>query len=211
MSLGVDYPVINTGNVKTVIDTYIAPGAPNVNGTSGITNGAFNTPGIIYQYQPQPFLVNSTGAGSPRFLKYVRYNPTASQAIPAGPTLVYWKDETFTAVTGLASEALGGATLSMNFIAGWMLPNTTDLPSVTAATLNGNWCFIQVGGFLSGAYMGGGVTATVGARITVVASTGVFVTTPVAAGTPAPLTQVAGYVLTASVTNLSDIYIPFLN
>src|ERR1700761_8080904 len=164
MSFGMDYPVITTGNAKTVIDTYIAPGAPNVNGTSGITNGSFNTPGILYQYQPQPFRVGVNGSGSPIFLKYVRYNPTASQTIVNGPTIVYWKDETFTTVTGLLSEAIGGTTLGLNFIAGWMLPNTTDLPSVTAATLNGNWCFIQVGGFLSGAYVGA-TAPTIGQKL----------------------------------------------
>lgn len=209
--MGLNYPVINTGAALTTIDTFIASTATNSNGTQNLTNGALNTPGAIYMAQPTPFAVAPNGEGSPRFVKYVRYNPTASQTIQAGPSVVYWKDETFTVVTGLASEAFGGATLSLNMIAGWLLPNTTALPGLsTASVLNGNWCFIHVGGFLAGAYMA--AAATVGQKITVSASATAFTPTLTAVGTPAALSQVAGYVLTASTAaNLSDIYVPFIN
>lgn len=196
MSIGIDYPVVSTGSVFTTIDTY---------NTALLNNGAQNVPGATYLEPLNPARVGTAanGSGLQRYVKYVRYNPTASQAILTGPAPVYWKDETFTTVTGLLSESFLGVS---NGFAGWLLYNTTTLSTATAAQINGNFCFICVGGFISGAIS---VAATaVGDALW--GTTGAFTVNRTAAGT-APVNRVAGWALTAVATGLSDIYVPFSN
>ena len=193
---GIDYPVVSTGNIFTAIDTY---------NSAALNNGALNVLGSVYQVPLNPANTGA-GAGSNVYVKYVRYNPTASQNFLTGPVLVYWKDETFTTVTGLYSEAFAG----INNIAGWMLPNTTStgLTGANLATaMNGNFCFIQVGGFLSQAY----VTAAAAAGASVYGAASTFGATGTTAASTAPPNTVAGWSLAAASSNLVDLYVPFIN
>jgi hypothetical protein len=201
MSFGLDYPKIGSANpitgqnLYTVIDTY---------NTALENNGAQQPLGSIYQAPLNPAVIGTAanGSGLNAYYKYVRYNPTVTQALKTGPVLTYWKDETFTTTTGLASEAL-----SLDLPAGWMLYNTTTLSSATAAQINGNFCWILVGGFLPGAWVTNG-TAVGGAIIPSGTTFG-------ATGYIAPSTNitdpVVGRVLTVAASNLSDLYVPFLN
>lgn len=198
MSLGIDYPVTSTGNVYTSIDPYNA---------ALLNNGASVNLGTIYAAPLNPAKVGAAlnGSGLQNFFKYVRYNPTVSQAILSGPAPVYWKDETFTTVTGLYTEAVfQGA----NAFAGWLAYNTTTLSTATAAQINGNFCFIITGGFIPGAIS---VAATAAGDALFAAATGAaFLVGRTAAGT-APANRVAGWALTAVAGGLSDIYVPFTN
>lgn len=193
---GIDYPVISTGNTKTSIDTY---------DTTKQNNGAQNSPGAIYQLPLNTAGVGTglNGAGLNKFVKYVRYNPTVSQTILTGPAPVYWKDETFTVVTPLQSEAFyAGA----NSIAGWLEYNTVTLSSATAAQINGNWCFICVGGFLAGCI----AAASTAVGDAMIGGTAAFTPVRVAAGT-APTARPIGFALTAIASLVSDMYVPLLN
>ncbi len=106
--------------------------------------------------------------GFPPILKYVRYLSTANPALASGPAVVFYADETGTVVTGVGTEAQGGAFVATT-AAGILLPNTTT--GATAATLNGNWCWMQVGGLCPGVILPT-TTANVGA--TFEAATGNF-------------------------------------
>lgn len=200
MGFGIDYPEISTGNPYTVVDTY---------NTALENNGAFQPLGSIYQAPLNVATIVTKGIGLNNYFKYVRYNPTVSQNFLTGPQLVYWKDNTFTTVTGLASEAL-----SLDLPAGWLLFNVTSTPLATgqtaaqqAATVNGNFVYIQVGGFIPQAYVTTG-TAVGGAIIPASSTFG-------ATGYIAPSTNitdpVVGRVVSVAASNLSDLYVPFLN
>jgi hypothetical protein len=122
--------------------------------------------------------------GFPPIVKYVRYNSTANPAIGAAPAVVYYTDETGTNVSGVSTEANGGvAAGSINMAAGVLLYNTatSGLTGAASATaLNGNYCWIQVGG-LSPAVKT--VTGLVGS--TLIAAAGNFTVANQAAGTNA--------------------------
>lgn len=202
MSLGIDYPAFGATNPFTGTTTYTAIDTFN---SALENNGALQPLGSIYaaplNFPAPPSPVN--GQGLQPFYKYVRYNPTVSQTIQAGPALVYWKDETFTTVTGLYSEAFLSANQPAG-VAGWLLYNTTTLASAVASAINGNFCWIQVGGFIPGAFV---TAATVGQSLYGVATGAAWATT-----TTAPTSgSEAGYALTAAASNLSDIYVPFTN
>jgi hypothetical protein len=88
-------------------------------------------------------------------LKYVRYNSYNNPSLNAYPSVVYYADETGTVVTGYAGEAYGNTTnqaaVNVNACAGVLLYNSTasGLSGAASATaLNGNWCWIQVGGLV---------------------------------------------------------------
>jgi len=201
MSFGIDYPVLTTGSAYTSIDLYGSSlNAQNVGANPA--NGAYNTPGAIYSVQPSVGSLSTNGIGSQRFVKYVRYNPTASVAMVAGPAPVYWKDSTYTVVTPTLSEALGA---NANSFAGWLLPNTTSFAGLTAAQLNGNFCFIHVGGFLPACIAPAGTA--IGDAI--IGAAGSFTGARVAAGT-APTNLVAGWARSAIAGGLADIYTPLL-
>lgn len=199
MSFGLDFPATGGGN------PYIAGTFSqqiDVFNSALENNGAMQPLGSIYQAPLNPAATTQNGIGSNRYLKYVRYNPTVTQAIKNGPGLVYWKDETLTTVTPLYSEAFMG----INGIAGWLLYNTTTVTGATAAQINGNFCWIHVGGFLSGAWTtnsGAAGSAVIGAASTA------FATAAVAAST-APTNTVAGWQQAAAVSNLVDIYVPLI-
>ena len=129
-----------------------------------------------------------------------------TQTIQTGPALVYWKDETFTTVTPLYSEAFLSAAAPTG-VAGWLLYNTTTLASAAASAINGNFAWIAVGGFVAGAYV---TAATAGDSLYGVSSGAAWATGHTVFGTAAP-SKVAARALTTAATNLSDIYIPLLN
>jgi hypothetical protein len=209
MAFGIDFPAFGATNpftagstVYTVVDTY----------TSTLPDYGLPQPlGSIYQ---SPLALGAVGTatkgiGLNGYFKYVRYNPTVSQNFLTGPQLVYWKDNTLTTVTGLASEAL-----SLELIAGWMLFNTTVTPLATgqtaaqqAALVNGNALWIQVGGYLPGAYV---TTGTAVGGVIIPASSTFGATGYIAPSTPIT-DPVAGRVVTVASSNLSDLYIPLIN
>lgn len=112
---------ITTGNVATVNDAYVTSSFSE----NGLTNGAKAPLGAA--------LYLSDAVGRRYKYRYVRLNCTAAPgSFIVGP--VYWKDNTYTVVTALSSEALFG----INAIAGLLL-NTTPT--------NGNYVWIQTFGY----------------------------------------------------------------
>ena len=197
MSAGLDFAVVSTGNVYTAIDTYTATSSTSqtiANTYPSYPNGAMNQPGQAYLLPENTFgLLNAKGQGAPLVVRYVRYNSTANPALVAGPAPVYWTDETFTTVSGVFSE---GSPSNANSLAGFLLPNTTTLSSLTAAQLNGNWCFIAVSGFIPSAYLAAGAAGGL-----VIGAAGNFT---VAAISTTPVASFAR-VLTAPAGSLGDI------
>jgi hypothetical protein len=174
---------ITTGNFRTALDPFVA-------GFAGYPNnpGERNPLGAAYY--------DSTGSASnpwgvPGKYRYVRYNSTVNPTPIATPAPVYWTDATFTTVSGVESEGLYGP----SSVAGLMMPNTTSLPSLTATTLNGNFLWICVGGYVSGVTVAG---AAAGSTI-ISAASGNFALLQLAVGT-APTYRVIGYATTATGT-----------
>lgn len=209
MSFGIDYPNFGATNpltagttVYTAVDTY---------NTALENNGANQPLGSIYQAPLTLGVVGTAtkGIGLNGYFKYVRYNPTVSQNFLTGPQLVYWKDNTFTTVTGLASEAL-----SLDLPAGWLLFNTTTTPLATgqtaaqqAALVNGNFVWIQVGGYLPGAY----VTTGTAAGGVIIPASSTFGATGYIAPSTTITDPVVGRVIAAAASNLCDLYVPLIN
>lgn len=180
---------VTTGNFRTTVDPFDA---------TQLNNKAQNALGSLYFDNPVS-VVNPNGLMS--IYKYVRYNSVTNPALVAAPAIVYYTDETLTVVSGTLADGVGGA----NLFAGWLMPNTTDLPNLTAAKLNGNFCWICVGGFLSQAVS----PAAVAAGDNVIASVGNFTTVRVASGT-ALITRPAGIALSAVANNKADFLVPFV-
>jgi len=135
------YIRITSGNVQTTLDSV-----------------AKNPVGSIYS--PPANLgapLSTKGLGAQPVYKYVYYNSTSNPAPVAAPAPVYYTDESFTTISGNAAEAF--YTTNGACIAGYLMPNTTALSTLTAAQLNQSYCFIQIGGLLVGAYAPTTVTA----------------------------------------------------
>lgn len=206
MSAGLDFGYFSTGNPFTSIDTYVATSTVNQTtppSQSAIPNGAYNFPGQAYLAPVSTFgLLNQKGQGAPLVLRYVRYNSTANPALVAAPAPVYWTDETFTTVSGVFSEGnFGGGTGSANSLAGLLLPNTTVLPSLTAATLNSNWVWIAVSGFVPGATS----IAAAAAGGTLIGGAGNFTWAAAIGLNAAPTSGSFARVLTPVTAGLSDL------
>jgi hypothetical protein len=129
---------------------------------------------------------------------------TANLTTAAAPAPVYWTDNTFTTVTGITTEGIGATTLGLAFPAGFMMVNTTDLTSLTAAQLVGAQILIQVSGYLKGAYMSSSSNAGIGAWI--VPSAGTLSSAFIAAGS-ASTYQSFGRQLTALSSGLCDVLV----
>lgn len=169
------YVRISTGNPYTVLDST-----------------AKNALGAVYAAPQNEGLPTTTnGVGAPAVIKYVYYNSTANPAPVGAPAPVYWTDQTFTTVSGVFSEGLG-----TNFIAGFLLPNTTAISGLTAATLNTSYVWIQIGGFLSAAIVP--ASTAVGDAIIGAPTAGNWTNARVAAGT-APTNKIAGWAASAAV------------
>jgi hypothetical protein len=191
MALYGAYQRITTGNVRTTIDSSTVP-----------LNGPPRQPlGTIYSPPINVGLATTTGQGAPPIYKYVQYQSTANPAVVAAPAPVYYTDETFTVVSGVFTESFLGAAGS---IAGYLMPNSTDYSGLTAALLNGNWVWIQIGGYLKGAYAPTAGTNAVGT--TIIGSTGNWTSTAVAVGT-APSSRVLGMELTAVASAACDVLV----
>ena len=156
--------------------------------------------------------VNATAtnpSGAPAIYMLVQYLSTsaittANLTTAAAPAPVYWTDETYTTVTGISSEGLG-----LNFVAGYMLLNTTtgvglSGTALTAALLLGSQMLIQVAGYLKGAYAPTTGTQGVGNWIEGVAGT--LVSQSVVAGT-APGYRTLGVQATAVASGLCDVLV----
>jgi len=180
---------VTTGNVRTTVDfPNTALGSP------------FPYPSGVF---PNPlgtaFFDNAISAsnlnGQPTKYRYVKYQSTANPAVQAAPAAVWWADPTMTTVTGVLAEAWGG----QNSFAGLMMPNTTDLPSLTAALLNANGgaaVWIAVAGWVTGV-----VTAATTIGDELMASQANWTTTGgfsrMATPTTAPTGKVSAYSATA--------------
>lgn len=85
--------------------------------------------------------------GAPAIYMLVTYKSTATPAPVTAPAPVYWTDTTYTTVSGVESEGAYG----LSSAAGFLMVNTTSVPSLTATLLNTALVLIQVAGPLSGA------------------------------------------------------------
>ena len=172
---------VSTGNVATVNDAYQAypatTGAPN--NYLAAQNGALNPLSSCL------YLGDTSGRRTK--YRYVRLNCTAPPVFIVGP--VYWKDNTFTVVTALSSEALYG----INAFAGVLL-------NVNAT--NGNYVFIQTFGHLAGVV----VAASTAAGDAVIPASGTQLFGRTAANT-APTNIVAAWAETAIASTKSDLFI----
>ena len=143
------------------------------------------------------FGVTNTSAanafGAPAIFMLVQYKSTANPAPVAAPAPVYWTDNTFTVVSGVESEGI----VTPQGIAGYLMPNTTDISGLTATQLNGSLCLIQVAGYLKGAY--GPTAGSPGAGVWIVGTSGNWASTTSASGT-APGYRSLGVQLTAFAT-----------
>jgi hypothetical protein len=181
------FPVIDTGNPYTVIDTY---------NTALYNNGARMPLGTLAQVPINPASIVN-GRGSILVIKFVRYNSTANAAVVGGPAPVYYTDETETIVTGTMSE---GVANNANSIAGLLLPNTVSISGFTAAQLNGNFVWIAVSGFVPACI----APASTAIGDAIIGATGAFTPARVAAGT-APTNQIIGWARSAVASGLCDI------
>lgn len=178
-------------------------GNPNVQ----LDATAQNPLGTVYAPPIATNVATTTkGYGSQPLLRYVQYNSTSNPAPVAWPAPVYWLDETYTAVTSVQTEALGGAgaTAGLNSIAGYLLINTTNYGStLTATLLNTGYVWIQTGGFLAGA----AVAASTAIGDAVIGITGAnWVPGRTAEGT-APPVRPFGWALTAVASSVADIWL----
>ena len=221
MALQYEFPVVSTGNIGTVIDTYsnTITTQPPTN-TPSWPQGALNPIGASFLLPPNsqelPVNVNypsvsgslnSNGWGAPLVIRYVRYNSTTNANWLATPAPVYWTDETYTTVTGTFSESLPAATGNLNSFAGYAWINTAIYPgSKTGAQLstliNGNFIFIVTKGFLPGAYVPG-LTA-IGDSLAGV--TGNFTLQRTASGT-APISRRMAIAQTAIASGVADVWV----
>ena len=123
--------------------------------------------------------------GAPAIYMLAKMLPTSAVTLAAwqtanAPAPVYWTDTSFTTVTPIMTEGLGGTAQS---VAGYWLPNFASLPNLTLAQLLGSIGLVQVAGYLPGAY---GPTTTPGINNNIVGSTGSFTST---AAATAPATR----------------------
>lgn len=177
-------PQISTGNVLTTVD---------LRDTTKPNNGATNPLGAKFRSN----VVSAANPnGFPVAYRYVRYNSATNAAVVAFPGVVFWTDATRTTVTSTLSEAYTG---TINMIAGYLLPNSASITTLTAAILNGNFVWMQVAGFLAGAASVGSTAvgdALIGANTWLPGRT--------AAGT-APLNRVLAWAGTAIASSKSDV------
>ncbi len=140
---------ITTGKARTTLDTYVASGTP----TPYLPNGAKAQLGAAY-YDNTPSTTYPNGL--PAKYRYVRYNSTANAAVSAYPAPVFWSDKAHTTVTSTMSESLTG---TQQDIAGWLMINSTDLTTLTATILNGNFVWVCVAGLVTTAASAGSTAA----------------------------------------------------
>ncbi|HXN71542.1 MAG TPA: hypothetical protein VN861_03200 [Candidatus Acidoferrales bacterium] len=204
-----DFPVI-TSNAKIGLGIYGTVDPWVANSNSPFPNGAQNPPGAIFILPPpNENTINLSGGGYGEYtmVRYVKYLSTANPAVVAGPAPVYYTDNTFTTVSGVSTESVGG----VNFAAGWMAPNSgTSTTYGLGTTLftntilnnggNGSYVFIILQGFVPGAVS---ATSVVAGDYLIGAATN-FTTARSAAGTAPPNTPM-GVAITAVSGGFSDV------
>ena len=166
---------ISTGDVATVNDLFDST-KPN--------NKARNPLGAAYY--------GTDSSGRPLKFRYVRVNSTVPPTEVVGP--VWWKDNTFTVVTAVRSEAVHD---TANAVAGILINEDIG---------NGNFGFIQVAGFLAAMPI---VAATAVGDAIIGGATGQL-TARVAANT-APSNRLIAWALTAVSGGVSDVEIVLEN
>jgi hypothetical protein len=188
------------GNVQTTLDSV-----------------ARNTVGAIYSPPPAASAVFSTtaGASTPGYgaqpvYKYVYFYDAAALTgtAQAAPAPVYYIDESFTTVTPNAADAY--YTTNGNCIAGYWMPNTTALgTSQTAAqwyaSFQQSYGFIQISGFLAGAYAPTTLTTPAQGNAIVGSATGSWASTVVADSAVA--SRQLGWQWTAIAAGLCDVLV----
>lgn len=163
-----------------------------ISGTT-VTLSAATTTSVTLNQLTCFYSTNSVYNGLPVLLKYVRYQSQNNPALGAYPAGVYYADSTGTVVTGYANEAYGVTTnnvaMNGNACAGVLLNNTTV--GGTAAALNGNWCWIAVGGVVPG--VKAVASCVIGDTLSMsVTSTQAFTVVRTAAGTASPYNNFLG-------------------
>jgi len=140
--------------------------------------------------------------GADGIFKLVYYKSTGNPAPAAAPAPVYWVDNTFTSVTGVESEGFMG----LNGPAGYLMVNTTDLPSLNAASLTGTTAYpnVQVIIQVAGVLIGGISPASIVAGDFIFGAAGNFTAARSAAGTY-PGYQPFGRAMSAVVGGLCNI------
>jgi hypothetical protein len=220
MGLTNEYPVISS-NLKQGYGIF---GTADAYNTSLPNNGARNPVGSI-AFIPAPSesgqywgsgnsttpLATTHGYGSGLWCKYVLYASTTNPAMQAGPAPVFYVDETFTTVSGSATDSLGSATVAPSFCAGWLPLNTGSVTGVgvgsaISATIlnnsgNGSYVWLILAGFIPSAYLSAGTTA--GLQLSAAASANWSVVAT-AVGTAA-VNKPIGYTLAAPSSNIGDV------
>ena len=181
---------VTTGNFRTALDLF---------DSTQLNNKAQNTLGSIWCDAPTTI---SNPNGTISIYKYVRYNSATNPAVVASPGPVYYTDATFQVVSGTMADGIGA---NANSVAGWLMPNTTDMSTLTNLKLNGNFVWICIGGFLSQAI----APAATAIGDAIIGAAGNFTNARVAAGT-APTNKVLGWALTAVAAGKADYYVPWL-
>lgn len=151
-----------------------------------------NQLGVVYYDNPVT-IANPNGA--PTKYRYVQFKGTAAPAIQARPAAVWWIDATMTTVTPTLSEGWGG----QSSFAGLLMPNSTDVSTLTTAILQANGgagVWIAVAGIVAGV---ASAAAAAGAQMFAAAAdwatNGGFTTAAVGAAT---VGRQAGYAFAAS-------------
>ena len=147
MQYGASLQTMQFGNPRTTMDVYSTTPGPYPPYNQKAQLGAEyidNTPSTTYPW------------GVPAKYRYVRYNSTANAAVVAYPAPVFWTDEGHTTVSSTMSE---GVTATQQDLAGWMMLNSGDQTSLTAAILNGNFVYICVAGLVLGAASAASIVA----------------------------------------------------
>jgi hypothetical protein len=152
----------------------------------------------------------SNPAGSPAVYVLAKYLSTSATTLANwqtanAPAPVYWTDNTFTTVTGITTEGIGGTTLGLNFPAGYLMVNYASAPKLTLAQLLGGYVFVQVAGYLKGAYNALSGTAGIGNWIEPYAGT--FSSQYIVSSTTAPTYQPFGRQLTAVASSMCDVLV----
>jgi hypothetical protein len=162
--------------------------------------GEAQVPGQRYVGAVNPTVANPFGADG--IFKLVYYKSTGNPAPAAAPAPVYWVDNTFTSVTGVESEGFMG----LNGPAGYLMVNTTDLPSLNAASLTGTTAYpnVQVIIQVAGVLIGGISPASIVAGDFIFGAAGNFTAARSAAGTY-PGYQPFGRAMSAVVGGLCNI------
>lgn len=190
---------ITTGNFRTTVDPFVTgyAGYPTNPGNRAIPGAAYYDSGGASSTATTatPF---DNEFGRPGKYRYVRYYDSAATALTnmTAPVPVYWVDANYTTVTPLYSQSITG---TINSVAGILMVNTTDISGLVIANattsqtaLNGNFVWICVGGYVSGAI---GAASTAAGDAVIGAST-IFTAGKVTAGT-APTNRVIGWAQSA--------------